>query len=209
MCYILANWLSESLLFKTNLYSQIYTFSSVCDYRVTYYMFAIWTKIYFPHVMRLGGLRLYHMSAFTGYCRCRLLEVGWQSTPWSQLSRQVDQPLSWCWVGMSIQMAEFCSDRKWDSSRSFWSSAVPSPQRGVFWCPPSFCSTVLAPWLQPCGPQRRGLWEHPGKQPVLIWMTQTLLPWSEESVPAVTLMGVGENEHCPDLRAPFFFLQKE
>lgn len=38
-----------------------------------------------------------------------------------------------------------------------------------------------------------------------MWMTQALLPQSEESVPAVTLMGVGENEHCPDLRAPFFF----
>lgn len=105
----------------------------------------------------------------------------------------------------AIQKAEFCSDRKWDSARRFWSSAVPSPQCGVFWCPPSFCLALLAPWLQPCGPQRRGLWEHPGKQPVLIWMTQALLPWSEESVPAVTLMGVGENEHCPDLRAPFFF----
>ena len=29
------------------------------------------------------------MCAFTGCCRCPLLEVGWQSTPWSQLSRQV------------------------------------------------------------------------------------------------------------------------
>lgn len=36
-------------------------------------------------------------------------------------------------------------------------------------------------------------------------MTQALLPWSEGSVPAVTLMEVGENENCPDLRAPFFF----
>lgn len=40
-------------------------------------------------------------------------------------------------------------------------------------------------------------------------MTQALLPWSEGSVPAVTLMEVGENENCADLRAPFFFLQKE
>ena len=111
------------------------------------------------------------------------------------------RPLGWCWVGLSIQMAELHNDRKWDSARSRWSSAVLLPST-VFSGVSSF---ILLCSSEPCGPQRRGLWEHPGKQPVFMWMTQALLPWSEESVPAVTLMGVGENEHCPDLRAPFFF----
>ena len=54
-------------------------------------------------------------------------------------------PLGWCWVGLSIQMAELRNDRKWDSARSYWCSTAPSPQHGVFWGVPSFCSAVLSP----------------------------------------------------------------